>query len=271
MIAAPVASLPAPRAMPAFYRHQGRTEEHATVAITALAMRAMRRSGQGHPAELAAHAAFLLAAMDADGSFGFWPHAGRPPWARSVPRDTDDTALALLELYLAGLVERKAAVRTVARLLLPQRVRPGGPARPAWIAAGAFETWLVPSGTPRRPNPVDCAANANIVALLAALGMQDCPGRAAACRSIAAGLDWASGDPLRLRSLAPFYPQVWDLHDAVRNAAECGARELAPLAARLAQLQPPLPGPDSPVCSAAYRSDGWTSPELRKLSGKVRE
>lgn len=197
------------------------------------------------------------------GIFAFWPEAARPDWARAIPADADDTALCLSALYRAGRLSRAQALRHLARNLLPNRIQRADPFSPAWIGAGAFKTWLVADAA--APNQLDCAVNANILALMAELGMRDTPGRDAAIRMIGNGLDWAGYDPLRLRTLTPFYPDLREFALALENAVAAGCSELrAPLNA-LRRFAPGLPGPEAVLCSAAYGRDGWRCPALHKL------
>lgn len=233
--------------------------------VTALGLRALRAAGSS-----AAMRGRMLDFLERcqvgapAGAFAFWPEARRPAWARRIPADADDTAVCLTELHLAGRVTRAEAIRRAVRLLLPNRVRRDGTPRPAWIPAGAFLTWLTPE--PGGPNIVDCAANANILALLAVLGMRDPPGRRDAVRLILDGLAWAGSAAGRLRALTPYYPDPAEFRLAVEHAVARGCPELAPAAAQLRRLTGcAVPGPDATICSDAYTAKGWRSAELAAL------
>lgn len=197
------------------------------------------------------------------GAFAFWPADARPDWARKVPPDADDTALCLSVLLRAGRIPRAEGVRSLARSVLCNRVRGVDPLSPVWIAEGAFRTWLSPDAS--RPNVVDCAVNANVLTAIADLDMTGTPGADAAIRTICDGLAWAGGDPTRLRSLTPFYPDAREFALALERAVDAGWSELrAPLAA-LRRRAPGVPGADAVICSGAYRADGWRSPALHAL------
>lgn len=236
-----------------------------TSFVTALGLRALgHRSGAAATLCRARMLDFLGRCRQPSGAFAFWPGDARPAWGGRVPPDADDTALCLIELFRAGRTGRAEAVRSVARLILPNRVRHDGTPRPSWIPAGAFATWLVPETGGR--NIVDCAVNANILALLALLGMNAAPGRTEAAHMIGAGLDWAGPDPRRLRALTPFYPEPAEFRLALDHAVACGAVELVPAATRLRALagsDPPAAG--ATICSGAYASRGWRSPALARL------
>jgi hypothetical protein len=244
----------------------GRLED-ATSFVTGLALRALRRRGDPSTAPLRARMLDFLERCEVDdppGAFAFWPASGRPDWASRVAADADDTAICMTELYLAGRMRREEAVRRVGRLLLPNRVRRGGDAWPPWAADGAFLTWLLPD--PNARNIVDCAVNANVLALMAALGMRDPPGARAAVRLIRGGLAWAGTSAARLKALTPFYPEPAELRLAVEHAVACGCVELAPAAAQLRRLTGcAAPGPGAILCSAPYDRGGWRSPALAAI------
>jgi hypothetical protein len=240
-------------------------ETHATSFATGLALRALRTYPAAAPIR-GRMLDFLLRceATEPPGAFGFWPSAARPAWASRVPADADDTAICLTELALAGRMARAEARRRALRLLAPNRVRASDGDRPPWVPEGAFRTWLVPAGS--AGNPVDCAANANVLALFAALGLRDAPGWRAAIALIETGLAWAGATPARLRALTPFYPNPAEFRLALAHAVACGCAELAPAAERLASIVgPDPPGPEAVLCSAAYGRDGWRSPALAAI------
>ena len=255
-------------ALPATLEIRGELRQDETSFITGMGLRALRT--HRHYAQAAASRARMLDFLercqtaDPPGAFAFWPATARPTWAGRVPADADDTAICLAELYIAGRLGRAETVRRVAWLLLPNRVQHDGTLRPDWVPAGAFATWLVPEKGGR--NIIDCAVNANILALLSLLGMRDPPGRREAVRLILDGLEWAGFDETRLGALTPFYPESAEFHFAVEHAVACGCRELQPAAARLQRITGSrIPGPEATVCAAAYNRTGWCSPALAAL------
>lgn len=255
-------------ALPATLEIRGEPRQDETTFITGMGLRALR--ARRHCAQAAASRARMLDFLercqtaDPPGAFAFWPSTARPTWAGHVPADADDTAICLAELNIADRLGRAETVRRVARLLLPNRVRHDGTLRPDWVPAGAFATWLVTEKGGR--NIVDCAVNANILALLSLLGMRDPPGRREAVRLIHDGLEWAGFDATRLGALTPFYPEPAEFRLAVAHAVACGCRELQPAAARLQRIAGGrIPGPEATVCAAAYNRVGWRSPALAAL------
>jgi hypothetical protein len=127
-----------------------------------------------------------------------------------------------------------------------------------------FLTWL---DTDDGRTTVDCCANANVVALLAFIGLTEAPGYAAACRMIEDGIRWAGDDWKRARVLTPYYPHPGELRYAVEHAIQCGSRALAEAGfllqrAEWAQIHP---CPWSPICGSAYGGVFWTSPVLQAV------
>ncbi len=256
--------LAASGALPAVVDLPGGAAADETSFITALGLRALRdRPGAARARTRMLDFLESCRVASPAGAFAYWPAAARPRWGQGVPPDADDTALCLLELHAAGRLAHADAVRLAARLLLPNRLRAAGP-RPPWMPDGAVATWLVPK--PDGRNIVDCAVNANVLALFAALGMHGGPVRAAAVRLILDGLAWAGRDPLRLRVLTPFYPELAEFRLAVAHAVACGVGELAPAARQLAILTGgAVPGADAVICAGAYARRGWRSPALAAL------
>jgi hypothetical protein len=115
-------------------------------------------------------------------------------------------------------------------------------------------------------NIADCTVNANVVRLICTVGLRGIPGYEDACRTIAAGVASAAGDPTLLRLLSPYYATPLDLRDAVSRAVNAGATELQ---SSLDQLSEQLPLTRSPgdlaVCTSAYGRIRWTCDLLRKL------
>jgi hypothetical protein len=227
--------------------------------VTALVVRALRDvEGAGRIRSRALGFVEQCRSADTPGAFGFWPQGERPSWAPRLPADVDDTAIMTLELLRYGRISRMDALRTVCRVLLPQRSFGRAGIRPPWIAPGAFHTWISEAD---RPNPVDACVNANVVALMAALDVRHLPGYAAAVGTVVNGVAWAGRDPVRHHAITPFYPRPYALREAVEHAVECGARALQPLLARPSRRPGPPSGPQ-PVCCAAYGHTYWWCPAL---------
>lgn len=254
-------------ALPALRDAPGGPEPDATSFITALGLRALARGPRSPSRDAIAERMldFLTLCETAapPGAFAFWPQAARPDWAAGVPPDSDDTALCLSALLRAGRIGRAEALRRLARTVLPRRATRLDAYDPPWISHGAYLTWLTPDSA--APNAVDCAANANILALIAELGMTGAPGAEAASRTILDGLAWAGADRARIRALTPFYPDPREFALALENAADAGCEELHAPAAALRRAAPGLPGPDAVLCSGAYLGEGWRSPALHAL------
>lgn len=243
-------------------REPGRPVADRNGFVTALVVRALRNlpRGSDEPPLLRRALGWLERCRSATrpGAFCFWPEGSRPAWAAGLPADADDTAVVTTELLRHGRLDATTALRTVCRVLVPQRLDPRAPA-PPWVVPGAFLTWL---GRPA-PNPVDACVNANVVALLARLDGSHLPGYAAAIDTIDRGLAWAGSDPARLSALTPFYPGPHSLAEALAHAVECGAEPLQHAAARAAALT--AAGPPSVrrgEFRSAYGRSTWYAPVL---------
>jgi hypothetical protein len=190
------------------------------------------------------------------GAFGFWPRDERPAWARRVPPDCDDTAVVALELLRAGRRTVDDTIDVLMASLITEVARFG----PAWIRPLTFPTWL--DGHFRsRANPVDCAVNANVLALLAYCGLQALPGYAESIAMIEGAVaSIAHRAPrdraLWLHSLTPYYPDPRVFALMLDHAVRCGAVELRPAGAALRALLGPADGP-LVLCGNAYGGPLW--------------
>ncbi|MPZ89787.1 MAG: hypothetical protein GEU81_17390, partial [Nitriliruptorales bacterium] len=221
---------------------------------------------------------FLERCADAEvpGSYGFWPPLERPGWVRRMPADTDDTAVIALEL-LRNRRRTLAATRDVVYgVLVTALVTHVPPQAPAWLRPLVFPTWLGPRIHPRA-NIVDCAVNANALALMAATGLQHLLGYESALGMITDAVDWAAASSeherpdLRLRSLTPYYPDPALFLAMVDHAIACGVdgldqarRTLTDLVATV-ELPPERRGA---VCGNAYTGPYWRCRAL-DLAGSV--
>lgn len=189
-------------------------------------------------------------------AFAFWPDDRRPAWASHVPADVDDTAVATIELLRHGRLGPRDGLRTVCHVLLANRIPEcGARERPPWILPGAFLTWIGRRGL---PNVVDCCVNANAAALMALVGATHLPGYEEAVQTIVHGLEWAGFHASRLRSLAPFYPSVHDLQDAMEHAVECGVTALRPDLLQLRRIAGDREvDDDTGCCCSAYGATVW--------------
>jgi len=210
------------------------------------------------------------------GAFGFWPADQRPAWSRGIPEDADDTAVINLELGMHGRRSRQQVGRVVSEVLVPALVtevdRPG----PPWIHPVVFPTWL---GEPRARNLVDCCVNVNVAVLMSWCGLSHFPGYREACALVQGGLDWASEDWERLRTLAPYYPNPVELCHALEHAVACGVTELEPARFRLRNLlsrqafilEKPNPRLQLAVCGNAYGGPFWLSTALEVVREAMRD
>jgi hypothetical protein len=236
----------------------GRAQPDNNGFVTALGARALRRAGRAVPA---AWLDTLERCARDDGAYGFWPVHETPAWAPRLPSDADDTAVMLLELLHSGRVTRAQAKRTAIRSLARQRVICFPEQGPVWRRRGAFRTWHR-AGV----DLVDCTVNANVLALLATLGLLHLPGVAESVQMISSALDWAADLPLRAASLSPFYPEPCELIGALEHAVECGAWALtAPLHRARATSWARAQVSDSVICSSPYGAIEWHSAELWQI------
>jgi hypothetical protein len=198
------------------------------------------------------------------GAFGFWPPEARPAWGRRVGPDVDDTAVISVELWRAGR-RTLADLRDTARDVLAAALvtEPSAP-HPPWIRPMVFPTWLGP--TSRGPgNPIDCAVNANVVALMAACDARDLPGYREASEMIEGAIASACEAPpdrrwLQLRTLTPYYPDPFLFLETIEHAVACRALDLRASGARLARLLRGVPVPAAArgaLCSDAYGGPVW--------------
>ena len=236
----------------------GRSIEDANGFVTALAVRELRQAGRTVPA---AWLDVLESCRRPDGSYGFWPLGGTPAWAPELPSDSDDTAVMLLELTLAGRVcaerARSIACHTVGAHRLRQVLDPG----PPWLRRGMFTTWH--RGGVGRRDLVDLTAVTNVLALLYMLDLERIPGVEESLAGLGAGLTWAGSSAPRWQSLSPFYPEPDELGRALEHATRCGVPGLSE-GARTGRRVCPRESLDA-VCSMAYGPPTWHSPELAAL------
>ncbi|PRY17418.1 hypothetical protein [Kineococcus rhizosphaerae] len=234
----------------------GRTAQDANGFVTGLLVRELRLAGHRAPA---GWLDALGRCARPDGSFGFWPEGGRPAWAPELPPDSDDTAVLLTELHLAGRLDRTRTRRVACRTLGNRRLRRVLDPGPPWIRVGTFTTWH----RGRDAGVVDLTAVANVLALLRVTGLQAVPGFEESRASVLAGARWAGSSRARWESLSPFYPEPDELRRALVNAARCGVEGLAGAVAAVARACPRR-DPDV-VCSRAYGPPTWHSPALAAL------
>lgn len=224
--------------------------------VTALAVRAQRLAGGAVPGEWLD---VLATCRRPDGSYGFWPADAVPAWAPALPSDSDDTAVMLLELVLAGRVGRAEARSVACRTVGVHRLRRVLDPGPPWLRRGMFTTWH----RGRDLDLVDLTAVANVLALLGVLGLERIPGVEESRAALTAGIAWAGSSRPRWESLSPFYPEPDELARALELAAACGVPGLAH-GARIAREACPRRDPDA-VCSMAYGPPTWHSPALAAI------
>jgi hypothetical protein len=239
----------------------GRCVEDRNGFVTALAVREYRLAGRTVPGEWID---LLAGCRRPEGSYGFWPVGGVPAWAPELPSDSDDTAVMLLELALAGRVSREEARRVACRTVGTHRLRRVLDPGPPWLRRGMFTTWH----RGRDLDMVDLTAVTNVLALLYSLGLQRIPGVEETLAALTAGVAWAGSSVARWESLSPFYPEPDELARALDHATACGVPGLAD-GARVAQEVCPRQDPDV-VCSMAYGPPTWHSPALTVVRGAER-
>lgn len=242
-------------------RRDGSEIPDANGFVTALVLRRLRHApdlpGLGEVTSRALDAIVQCRVPGRLGAYAFWPAADRPDWARAVPADVDDTALMLTELYRYGRVGRAEVLRCVVAAILPGRVtRAECAVLPPWVAEGSYFTWIADAASPA-VNIVDACVNANVVALLALVGMRHLAGYDAAVRTVIAGVEWAGDDPVRLDALTPFYPAPGCFLEALDHAVECGAADLRPAADRLRALDAQKLYNRPGLCRDAYGRTVW--------------
>jgi hypothetical protein len=209
-------------------------------------------------AALARACEFLSACRHERGGFGFYPLGREPRWIGGrIFADADDTSLCTALLVARGVM-REDEARQIIDGLDPFRVHYRPESAEPWIERGAQRTWL---DTRTWPNPVDLCVNANVSALLAQLSLR---GQAydAAWRTVSAGAAWFLMNPALLPRLTPFYPEAFELRDAVRRAVRAGAGELRPTLDSLDRLAAP-DGADAVLCSSHGGAWRWSAPALR--------
>ena len=205
------------------------------------------------------------------GAYGFWPTAERPPWGRSVPADCDDTAVVSLELMRAGRRTAQSTRDTVYDVLVAA-LRTDVPAcGPVWVRGLTFPTWLGPDFR-ERANPIDCAVNANVLALMARCGLAHLPGYAEAIAMIGAAVAWvqrgpAAERPLRLASMTPYYPDARVVGIILAHAVACGVDGLRPAAQRLRMLLRSSMYGDHVLCGNAYGGPAWRCAAFELVRG----
>ena len=237
----------------------GRSVHDSNGFVTALAVRELRRTGRAVPGTWLD---VLETCRRPGGAYGFWPYGATPAWAPDLPADSDDTAVMLLELTLAGRVSRPQARSAACHAVGAHRLRRVLDPGPPWLRRGMFTTWHR-RGADRDIDLVDLTAVTNVLSLLYSLGLQRIPGVEESLASLTAGLDWAGSSTARWQSLSPFYPEPDELARALDHATQCGVTGLA-AGARTARQVCPRRSPDA-VCSMAYGPPTWHSPALAAI------
>ena len=165
----------------------GRSAHDSNGFVTALAVRELRRAGRTVPETWLD---VLETCRRPNGSYGFWPCGATPAWAPELPADSDDTAVLLLEMTLAGRVSRaearSVACHTVGAHRLRQVLDPG----PPWLRRGMFTTWHRRRAW-RDIDLVDLTAVTNVLSLLYSLGLERIPGVEESLCGRSAGFDGA--------------------------------------------------------------------------------
>lgn len=244
----------------------GECHEDENAFVTALvAMELSSLPGDARiEAALARACEFLCACRHERGGFGFYPFGAEPRWIGGrISADADDTSLCTALLAARGVIGEGEA-RQIVDGLDPFRVHYRPESAEPWIERGAQRTWL---DTRAWPNPVDLCVNANVSALLAQLSLR-ADAYAAAWRTVSAGAAWFLMNRALLPRLTPFYPEAFELREAVRRAVRAGVGELAPTLDSLDRVVGPA-GADAVLCSSHGGAYRWFAPALhtaRRLS-----
>ena len=201
---------------------------------------------------------FLLRCRRENGSFGFYPRDEEPCWIGGrIAADADDTALCTLLLLDRGAIDEDEALR-ILDALEPFRLHYRPESEHPWVQRGAQRTWL---DERTWPNPVDVCVNANVAALLARLGCRNAL-YDAAWRTVDAGVEWFLLNPALLRYLTPFYPEAFEVREAVRRAVRAGASELAASFERIDSVAG-FADDDPILCSSHGGAYAWRAPALQ--------
>jgi hypothetical protein len=255
--------------LPSFVEVSGRKSVDFNVFVTAMAVRQMRLSGRAPPVIMLQA---LVTSRTTQGGFQFWPENCGPPWAPALPDDCDDTALATLELFHAGYLSRDDARRIACFNLVRHRVRSTTVTGPPWRRVGCFKTW---ARDETEVDLIDCTAQANVLALMAALDLLHLPGISETCAMLQSALDFAGDNAQRAQSLSPFYPTPAELVMALSHAVSCGVQVLTECTHRAAtsawgrNAMRLSTSPNHPVCSSPYGGTLWFAPKLATLYKQV--
>lgn len=204
------------------------------------------------------------AAPGLPGAFAFYPPEGTARLDIRLPPDADDTALAWIALLAGGRRSPNEAAAVLPPLFAGHGVRAPRRGDPPFARAPMVRTWLDPAAP---ANPVDLIVNLNVLASLAAAGVdllaRDGVGARLAARVVAA-LPQAVPSLSRLRMLAPFYAHPRELVEALSRAVGAGAGGLAPALARMASGAAPGARDDAqPLYCNAHGRPLWRSPALQ--------
>jgi hypothetical protein len=194
--------------------------------------------------------------------FHFYPPGEEPEWMGvHLSGDADDTALMARILFEAERLTLSEVTRLADTALEPYRQHYNPDPILAWIHPGCYRTWL---NHKQRPNPVDCCVNANVAALLAAIGQKDSPGFCAARDTVIAGIRWAAGVDWRFELLTPYYPHPAELFRAVDRGVQVGIEEFREI------VRPAHWTGDLPYAGSLDRKTWWNSSALQAIRNRNR-
>jgi hypothetical protein len=198
------------------------------------------------------------------GAFSFYPPEGTARLDIRLPADADDTALAWMALVAGGRRTRSQAACVLPTLLAAHRVVAPRRGDPPFARAPVVRTWLDPDAP---VNPVDLIVNLNVLASLAAAGVDPDAheGFAASLAArVAAAMPQAAPSLSQVRMLAPFYAHPRELAEALSRAVASGVEALAPALERIAQADVfGAPHDDQPLYCNAHGRPLWRSPALQ--------
>ncbi|WP_029059154.1 hypothetical protein [Stappia stellulata] len=198
------------------------------------------------------------------GGFFFYPPEGTARLDIQLPPDADDTALSWMALVSGGRRAAGEAAAVLSGLFAGQGVQAPRRGDPPFVRPPLVRTWL----DARAPaNPVDLIVNLNVLASLAAAGvdMRASDGFGARLLGrVAAALPDGPPSLSELRMLAPFYAHPGELAEALARAVDAGVSALAPALERIAPRATfAAHDDDRPLYCNAHGRPLWRSPALQ--------
>jgi hypothetical protein len=204
------------------------------------------------------------AAPERPGAFFFYPPDGTARLDIRLPPDADDTALAWMALIAGGRRSPQEAAAVLAEHYQGVNASAARRGDPPFVRAPMVRTWLDAQAP---ANPVDLIVNLNVLASLAAAGVEPTAGDGFSARlaaRVASALPQGSPSLSQLRMLAPFYAHPQELGEALARAVDAGVSSLAPALERIAPRATfAAHDDDQPLYCNAQGRPLWRSPALQ--------